>query len=289
MIPAASFVLVFVLYPLTIAVNATNRPPTPIGATTPADLGLSYRNASFQTADGVALSAWYVPSSSGSAVVLLHGSGSTRSSVLDHAVVLARHGYGVLLLDTRGHGLSGGHAMDFGWYGDLDIAAAVSYLQARPDVRQGRIAAVGMSMGGEQAIAAAGSDPRIAAVVAEGVTGMQPADHGWLPNGFDGWVQRRIDRITYGSAAWMSGAHPPMRLQDAISASAPRPLLLIAASTVPDEAVAARYFRRASPGSVTLWVVRGAGHTGGLRTQPATWEARVTGFLDRALGNGGTG
>ena len=35
-------------------------------------------------------------------------------------------------------------------------------------------------MGGEQAIAATGSDPRIRAVVAEGVTRMQVADHGWL-------------------------------------------------------------------------------------------------------------
>jgi hypothetical protein len=33
------------------------------------------------------------------------------------AAVLARHSYGTLLLDTRGHGLSGGHVMDFGWWG----------------------------------------------------------------------------------------------------------------------------------------------------------------------------
>ena len=37
-----------------------------------------------------------------------------------------------------------------------------------------------LSMGGEQAIAATGSDPRIRAVVAEGVTGMHVADHGCL-------------------------------------------------------------------------------------------------------------
>jgi pimeloyl-ACP methyl ester carboxylesterase len=33
-------------------------------------------------------------------------------------IVLAEHGYGVLLFDARGHGLSEGTAMDFGWYGD---------------------------------------------------------------------------------------------------------------------------------------------------------------------------
>jgi hypothetical protein len=36
--------------------------------------------------------------------VLLPGAGSTRTAVLPQAAVLARHGYGALLLDTRGHG-----------------------------------------------------------------------------------------------------------------------------------------------------------------------------------------
>jgi uncharacterized protein len=45
--------------------------------------------------------------------------------------VLARHGYGVLLFDARGHGRSEGRAMDFGWFGDLDVSAAVSFLVAR--------------------------------------------------------------------------------------------------------------------------------------------------------------
>ena len=112
--------------------------------------------------------------------MLLPGAGSTRTAVLAQAAVLARHGYGAILVDTRGHGRSGGHAMDFGWWGDRDIAAAVSYLARQPGVRAGEIAVLGESMGGEQAIAAMGSDPRIRAVVAEGVTGMQGADHGWL-------------------------------------------------------------------------------------------------------------
>ena len=90
--------------------------------------------------------AWYVPSGNGAALLLLPGSGSNRTSTLGHAAVLAKHGYGVLLLDTRGHGKSDGHAMDFGWYGDIDIEAAVAYLGTRPDVRGGRIGVVGLSM-----------------------------------------------------------------------------------------------------------------------------------------------
>ena len=283
-IPAALALLMFVVYPLTVAVNATNRPATPVGAETPADRGFAYEDVSFRTSDGVRLSAWYVPSRNGAAVVLLHGSGSTRSSVLAHGTVLARHGYGVLLLDTRGHGRSGGHAMDFGWFGDLDVEAAVSFVAARPDVTRS-IGIVGVSMGGEQAIAAAGVDGRIRAVVAEGVTGMQAADHGWLERyGFQGSIQQVIDRVMYGAAGVLSGAERPMALRDAIRAAAPRPVLLIAGGAEVDEAIAGRWFRQASPRSVQLWIVPGAGHTAGLARRADEWEDRVIGFLAPALG-----
>jgi alpha-beta hydrolase superfamily lysophospholipase len=283
-VPAALALLVFVLYPLTVAVDATNRPATPLGQTTPADRGVEYHDVEFMTGDGVRLSGWYIPSANSAAVLLLHGAGSTRSAVLDHAVVLARHGYGALLIDTRGHGSSGGDAMDFGWYGDLDIAAAVSFLERQPDVDPTRIAVVGLSMGGEQAIAAAGVDGRIRAVVAEGVTGMQTADHGWVERyGAQGSIQLVIDRVMYGAAGVLSGADRPMSLRDAIRRSAPRPVLMIAGGDTASEAIAGRWFERASPRSAELWVVPGAGHTAALDTRPDGWEARVITFLDEAL------
>ena len=169
-VPALLAAVFVVMWSVSQAVAVTNSPRTSVGDTTPADVGLPYRDVEFETADGVTLSGWYMPSSNGAAIVLLHGAGSTRSSVLDHAAVLARHGYGVVLFDARGHGRSGGRAMDFGWYGDQDTSAAVTFLRSQPDVDDGRIAAVGMSMGGEEAIGAAAADARIQAVVAEGAT-----------------------------------------------------------------------------------------------------------------------
>ncbi|HUK72700.1 MAG TPA: alpha/beta hydrolase [Streptosporangiaceae bacterium] len=126
------------LFPLTMAVFATNQPPGPLGSATPAAYGLAYRNVAFRTAHGVQLSAWYIPARNGAAVLLLPGSGSTRTAVLPQAAVLARHGYGTLLVDTRGHGRSGGHAMDFGWWGDRNISAAMSFLTRRPASTQAR-------------------------------------------------------------------------------------------------------------------------------------------------------
>jgi uncharacterized protein len=281
--PAALVLLEFVLLPLTVAVNATSRPPGPLGAGTPARYGLAYQDAAFRAADGVRLSAWYIPARNGAAVVLLPGAGATRTAVLPQAAVLARHGYGALLVDDRGHGLSGGHAMDFGWWGDRDLAAAVSFLARQPGVQAGQIAVLGESMGGEQALAAAGSDPRIRAVAAEGATGQQLADRGWRPRDITGILDRGMEWVQYTAAGLLSGAPRPMSIRDGIRAAAPRPVLIIAGGATAGEPAAARWFQAASPATVRVWVVPHAGHTQGLATAPRAWEARVTGFLNAAL------
>jgi hypothetical protein len=282
-LPVAVAILWFVLFPLTLAVNATNRPPGPLGSATPAGYGLAYQNVAFRTADGVRLSGWYIPPRNGAAVVLLPGAGATRAAVIGQAAVLARHEYGTLLVDTRGHGLSGGHAMDFGWRGNADITAAVSFLSRQPGVHAGEIAVLGESMGGEQAIAAMGSDRRIRAVVGEGVTGMQLADHGWLPSGADGALTQGMEEVMYTAAGLLSGAPRPMPLRDAIQAAAPRPVLIIADGAIADEPTAARWFQAASPAAVRVWLVPHAGHTQGLATQPHPWQAHVISFLNAAL------
>ena len=161
-------------------VLATNVPSTTLGAGRLAEFGVVARDVDYLADDGTHLSAWYVASRNGAAVVLRHGAGSTRTSVIPQAVVLAKHGYGVLLTDARGHGRSGGRAMDFGWNGDADITASVSFLADQPDVEPNRIGVVGLSMGGEEAIGAAAADDRISAVVAEGATGRVAADKACL-------------------------------------------------------------------------------------------------------------
>jgi pimeloyl-ACP methyl ester carboxylesterase len=273
-----------VVLPVSVAIAATNVPGTTVGDATPADRGLEYSEVALETEDGVSLSAWYVPSTNGAAVAVLHGAGSTRSSTLDQAEVLARNGYGVLLLDARGHGRSGGRAMDFGWYGDEDAAAAVDFLVDRSDVDDDRVGLVGLSMGGEEAIGAAGADRRIAAVVAEGATNRAVDDKAWLSDvyGVRGALQERIEWLQYQTTDLLTDAHQPVGLRDAAAASR-APMLLIAAGEVPDEAHAAAWIRSAAADRVAVWVADGAGHTGALRAHPREWEERVVGFLDVAL------
>ena len=265
------------------AVLATNVAPTELGET-PEGRGLRALDVTITTADGVDLAGWYVPSTDGAAVVLRHGAGSTRSDVLDQAEVLARHGYGVLMLDARGHGASGGRAMDFGWYGDADIAAGTSFLAQRADVEPGRIGLVGMSMGGEEAIGAAGSDPRVRAVVAEGATARTASDKDWLSDehGVRGALQEQIERLQYGLTDLLTSASPPRSLRGAVEASDAR-FLLVAAGEVADETASARHIASGAPDRVEVWTVPGASHTGGLATAPQEWARRVVGFLDAHL------
>lgn len=287
-LPVALLALILVYYPFTVALIATNTPRVNIGATLPSQLGLAYEDAQFLTPDGIILSGWLMPGSNRAAVVLLHGGGgsSNRTAVISHAQVLVHNGYSVLAFDSRGHGRSGGDGMDWGWYGDLDITGALDYLESRREIDPSRIAAVGLSMGGEQAITAAASDRRIKAVVAEGATNRVLGDDDeFLPTHPGRWVNIAADWIKYGIADWISGAQPPMALTSAVVAVAPRPILLISAGLVADEVRAANNFRAVSPGSVEVWNVAGASHTSGLATVPTEWEARVIGFLDQAISN----
>ncbi len=282
-VPVAFLLVGFVVMPVAVALVATAGPPARLGSATPADRGMDFVEVTFPTADGVTLSGWYVPSRTGAAVVLLHGASSTRTAVLDHAVVLHRAGYGVLLFDARGHGRSGGRPMDLGWYGQLDTVAAVDLLTRTDGVDPTRIAVVGMSMGGEQAITAAAADPRIAAVVAEGAENRTFEDRDdWLPGGVNGWVQRAIDRVTFALIDVLTPARPPISLREAAARIAPRPILLIAGR---GEERAARSIRQGAPAHVEIWE-SGTGHTEALTRFPEEWQARVVGFLDRAVGRG---
>lgn len=283
-VPLAVLGVVVVGLPTVVAVMATNVPPLPSGPRTPADVGLTAQDVTMTATDGTPLAGWWVPSTNGAAVVLRHGAGSTRDDVLDHAAVLAGAGYGVLLTDARGHGASGGDAMDLGWWGDDDVAAAVTLVRTLPGVDERRVAVVGLSMGGEEAIGALAGSTGIAAVVAEGATGRVPEDKGWLPGGVTGWLQHRMDRLQATTADLLSAASPPTPLPDAVRAAEGRPVLLIAAGGEPDEVRAAELLAEAGGERVEVWVVPGSDHTGGLRTDPDAWRARVVGFLDAAIG-----
>lgn len=284
LVPWIVLVLVDV-YSLSIALAAAYPPHPPSDSEPPSGAV----RVQMTSADGVTLSGWYLPSRNGAAVVLRHGAGSTAAATVDHARALHNAGYGVLATDARGHGDSDGQGMDLGWYGDSDIRAAIDALGARPEVDPGRIGVVGLSMGGEEVIGAAGADERIRAVVAEGATGRTAADKEWLADeyGAAGVVQGVLDRITYAIVDLLTPPEPPPTLAQSVQDSGSTPLLLIAAGEDPDERSVASRLAAVDPARVEVWIVPGAEHVQALPTEPDEWQTRVVGFLDTALHRGG--
>lgn len=281
-LPPLLVAMLYLVAALAAAVMIAHPARTPLTGPTPAQARIAYRDVTFSTLDGVNLAGWYIPSRNGAAVLAMAGAGGTREGVLDHAIVLARHGYGVLAIDHRGHGLSGGSAMDLGWFGHLDVSGAMSFLFRQPDVDPHRIGALGLSMGAEEALTAAASDPRIAAVVAEGgfyrvfedSTGAaaQPLQAALLPFY---WLNERALQL-------MTPVGPPAPLADLVPRIAPRPVLLVAASVEP-EATLIGHLQSVAPSTTQLWAPAGTEHTQALSTHPGDWAAHVLAFLDRAL------
>ena len=279
----AAYAVVFILG---VAVAATNVPRTAVGLETPGAHGLAYEDVTFSTADGVALSGWYVPSRNGAAVVLLHGAGSTRSAVLRTRSCWPTTASAccsttpVATVAARGEPWTSAGTATWTWQ-----PPSTSW-PVRPACEPGRVAALGLSMGGEEALGAAASDPRIRAVVAEGATTRVAGDKAWLSDvhGVRGWVQEQLDRAMYATADVLTAASPPIRLQDAVARTSPRPILLITAGAVPDEGHAAAHIQAGSPATVQVWTASGAGHTRSLAVHPAEWEDRVVSFLAHALG-----
>jgi alpha-beta hydrolase superfamily lysophospholipase len=243
-------------------------------AKTDPDLGIPVERVTVRTSDSLELAATYVPSKNRAAVIVFPG--ATR---VEEAKMIARHGYGVLLLEPRGQGSSEGDNVR--WAGDRDLIAAAGYLRTRPDVDQGRIGAIGFSIGGEILIEAAAQSQAIKAVVSEGA--------GERVGEADASGAARI--LTAPTMAVMTAAMtvfqnhgPPPPIVARIGLISPRPVFLIYA--VPGQGGEAsrqpRYFAAAGEPK-EIWRVPGAGHTGGIDARPAEYERRVIGFFDRTL------
>src|SRR3712207_3686091 len=106
---AGALVFYAFVFPTSLAIIETHKFREPIGSPPSAD----YEPVSFASSDGLELSGWYRSSRNRAAVVVVHGAGSDRTGAVAHAELLARHGFGVLVYDSRGRGESEGSPVAF--------------------------------------------------------------------------------------------------------------------------------------------------------------------------------
>ena len=270
-------VVLLVLLPAVVGVAQSHHPVVaPEAGQVPGS-----REVAFRSADGLLLRGHYLPSRNGAAVLLVSSARGDRSATVRHARLLAARGYGVLAYDARGSGQSQGTPNGYGWGWDLDVHGAVTFLEARTDVRSGRIGVLGLSTGADVALAAAASDHRIRAVVADGATGRTSADV--APSISDdpvGWIYARA--LFLSVEVW-AGTTSPAPLVDLVDQISPTPVLYVATGSLPVELPANRRFAAATREPVTLWELPGVEHTQAVVEVPTRYDATVTGFLERAL------
>jgi uncharacterized protein len=239
--------------------------------------GAEYEDVKFDTADGLELKGWYIPSKNRAAVIAFPG----RSGPRKPARFLARHGYGVLLFDRRGEGDSEGDPNALGWGGTKDLEAAIAFLRTRSDVDPERIGGIGLSVGGEMLLELAAETDDLKAVVSEGA-GIRSVREASELSGAEKWTSLPTwGAITLGTAVFASDSPPP-NLKGLVGRIAPRPVFLIYAERGQGgEELSADYHSVAGEPK-QLWETD-SGHTGGYDAAPKEYERRVVRFFDEAL------
>ena len=270
----ALFAAGVVLIPVTISYVVTHAARDHVPA---ADLGAPYEEVEFRTSDGLLLKGWYIESKNGAAVISFPG----RAASQTRAKLLARHGYGVLLFDRRGEGLSEGDPNLFGWQGKRDVHAAVAFLQRRPDVDPARIGGIGLSVGGELMIEAAAESNALKAIVSEGASGRSVRDE--LANPGGKWQELIGTGLATAATAIFTSNVPPADLQSLVPKISGATFFVYGERGQPAERPANDAFYAAARGEKELWEVPGSGHMGGIEAQPLEYERRIVGFFDRVL------
>lgn len=258
----------------------------PSAGGTTASVELDFREVRFQSTDGLALTAWWVPKEGSSRVaVLAHGRSGNKSStyVVETASIYARAGFNVLMLDLRSRGGSEGRFLTAGYQEVRDVRGALSWLAER-GFDAGEVVLHGWSTGAVTVVRTA-PGTGVAAVVEEGAYADLPLLLGSMLPGNHGRSDS-LSRVALRVARLLGVDFDPWALQprkDAAKLSEEGVPLLIIHSR--DDAVIpfghAGLLAAAHPGA-TFWEIEGYAHMSAC-SHPE-YPERLLAFLNEAVG-----
>lgn len=233
---------------------------------------------SFEAADGVKLSAWWLPARKvphRGVVVQFHGNAQNLTAHFASLLWLLDEGYDLLAFDYRGYGLSEGKPSQAGLYNDA--LAAIRFALTRADSPSTPIVLYGQSLGGAVLLRAfeglsAPERARVSAVVIEG------SFHSYRAISRDvlsrRWWSWWLQPLTY---LLVSDSYSP---EDSIERVAPTPILVVHGAE--DPVVPLRFGREiyGRAREPKAWVeVPGGGHLNAPFEAARTMQARVIEFL----------
>lgn len=250
-----------------------------------AQLGAERQDFDVRATDGILLRGWKVRAAepNGNWILLFHGVADNRMGVLEHAVVLLRAAYSVVMMDARAHGASEGNLATYGWLERNDTHAIVDALESSEKVRH--LFALGESMGAAIALQSAGVEPRIEAVVAESsFASLREASYDYAGLQRFPWLGKTLFR----PGAWMmisrgegEAGFPAAEVSPEKSV-ATRSFAVLLICDGQDTTLPCRHSKRiyaAARGPKQLWEVPAAFHTAALGYAPEEFRRRVLDFF----------
>ncbi|NRB47398.1 MAG: alpha/beta hydrolase [Saprospiraceae bacterium] len=162
------------------AISLTRRSPV---LRRPEEYGMKYEDVSFQSADGLTLEGWYIPSKKPSKKIVVcnhfspgnrygyaghirpwKGAGGFEVNFLPKYKALVEAGYNVLAYDLRGHGFSSpgqNGAYNPKYFEYKDVIGSLNYVKTRPDTKDMDIHLHSMCLGGNSTLVAMRKQPEL--------------------------------------------------------------------------------------------------------------------------------
>jgi fermentation-respiration switch protein FrsA (DUF1100 family) len=248
--------------------------------------GASLANVSIAAQDGVALQAWYLRPQHGigDAVILFHGMGDNRFGMTGYADLFLRHGYSVLMPDSRALGESGGAIATYGLLESNDIRRWFEWLTAAQLSRC--VYGFGESMGAAQLLYSLRAEPHFCAVDVEcPFATFREIAYDRMGQRFHTgpWLGRTLLRPMVESAflyaRWKYAVDLQQVSPEGSAAATQVPVFLIHGQN--DNNIPIRHSKRiaAKNSRAVLWEVPNTGHCGAIDTAPLEFENRLVGWF----------
>jgi pimeloyl-ACP methyl ester carboxylesterase len=249
----------------------------------------SLEEVEIRAADNTALRAWYLhpdtntDTSANTDVILLHGVSDNRAGMLGNANLLLRHGYAVLLPDSRDHGDSDGPIATYGVLESDDLHRWFNWLQQRDHPHC--IDGIGDSMGAAQLLESLTVNSYCAVVAESPFSTFREAGYDRIGQqlGTGPWLGRSILRPAVEFGLLYARFRYDVNLAQASPLHAVErthtPVLLIHGQT--DTNLPPRHseaLAKSNP-AIQLWEPAATEHTAAYSTHPAEYEHRVLDWL----------
>ncbi|TQV89309.1 alpha/beta hydrolase [Aliikangiella coralliicola] len=230
------------------------------------------------------VSGWFSESDNNyKCVLLMHGIRSSRTSMIDRALLLKDNGYSVLLIDLQAHGETPGEFISFGYLESESARKAVSFLRETKSCK--KIASLGVSLGGAASLL--GKKPlSVDAIVLEAV-------YSDIETAVENRVKIRLGFVAKFLAPLLYHQLP---LKHGIELKSLSPIdsiknvtssLLIIAGTEDKHTTLSesKLLFTAAPEPKAFWEVEGAAHVDFYAFSPEEYATVLLAFLQSALNN----